>query len=95
MYRIKYVPEAESDLKKLRRDEPAAFKKAIKLLNELMEHSTTGIGHPHQLSGDRAGQWAQFITKKHRLVYQIRDMEVLVLVLTAYGHYDGQITTLS
>ena len=93
MYRIKYVPEAESDLKKLRRDEPAAFKKAIKLLNELMEHPTTGTGHPHRQSGDRAGQWARFITKKHRLVYQIRDMEVLVL--TAYGHYDGQITTLS
>ena len=29
-------------------------------------------------------------TKKHRLVYQIRDMEVLVLVLTAYGHYDDK-----
>ena len=90
MYRIKYVPDAEQDLKKLRRNEPSAFKKVVKLLNELAFHPTTGTGHPHQLSGDRAGQWSRSITKKHRLIYQIKDMEVLVLVLAAYGHYDDK-----
>ena len=37
---------------------------------------------------DRADQWSRRITKKHRLVYEIHDMEVVILVLTAYGHYD-------
>ena len=90
MYRISYVPDAEQDLKKLRRNEPSAFKKVVKLLNELALHPTTGTGHPHQLSGDRAGQWSRSITKKHRLIYQIRETEVLVLVLAAYGHYDDK-----
>jgi len=32
------------------------IKKAVKLLNELMQHPHTGTGHPEQLKGDRAGQ---------------------------------------
>lgn len=56
MYEIRYVPTAEDDLRKLKKSEPSAFKKAIILLNELVEHPTTGTGHPHQLSGDRVGQ---------------------------------------
>lgn len=90
MYEIRYVPTAEDDLRKLKKSEPSAFKKAVILLNELMKHPTTGTGHPHQLSGDRAGQWSRSITKKHRLVYQIKETEILVLVLSAYGHYDDK-----
>lgn len=90
MYEIKYVPNAEADLRRLKKSEPSAFKKAVKLLNELMEYPVTGTGHPHQLSGDRAGQWSRYITKKHRLVYKINGTEVLVLVFSAYGHYDDK-----
>lgn len=90
MYEIRYTQEAEADLRRLKKSEPMAFKKAVKLLNELLEHPTTGTGHPHQLSGDRAGQWSRSITKKHRLVYLIDGTEVLVLVLSAYGHYDDK-----
>ena len=38
-------------------------------------------------AGDRSGQWSLRISKRHRLVYEIQDTEVIVLVLTAYGHY--------
>ena len=86
MYKLKYTPDAEADLRKLKKSEPSAFKKAVHLLNEL----TTGTGHPHPLSNDRAGQWSRSISKKHRLVYQINDDEILVLVLSAYGHYDDK-----
>ena len=77
-------------MRKLKLHEPAAFKKAVRLLGELMEHPTTGTGHPHQLTGDRSGQWSRSITKKHRLVYEINDTEILVLILAAYGHYDDK-----
>lgn len=90
MYTIKYSDEAKADLALLRRSVPAAFKKATKFIAELMEHPYTGTGHPHPLTGDRAGEWSRSITKKHRLVYQVKDSEVLVLVLAAYGHYDDK-----
>ena len=90
MYRVKLLPSAEEDMIRLRRSEPKAFNKALDLLDELMEPPRTGTGHPEPLSGDRAGQWSRRITLKHRLVYEIRETEVVVLVLTAYGHYDDK-----
>ena len=81
---------AQSDLKRLKDDEPKAYVKALKLISELYEHPRTGTGKPEPLSGDRSGQWSRRITKKHRLVYEIHDVEVIVLVLTAYGHYDDK-----
>ena len=90
MYTITYSPQAEEDLRKLKRGEPAAFQKAFKLLNELVEHPKTGTGHPEPLKGKPEGRWSRQITKKHRLVYRIFETEVHVEVLTAYGHYEDK-----
>ena len=90
MYELVFSTKAEEDLAKLRRSEPAAHKKAVKLLNELMQHPQTGTGHPEQLKVDRTGQWSRTITKKHRLIYEIFETEVYVDVLSAYGHYDDK-----
>ena len=90
MYTITYSPEAEKGLAKLKRNEPEAFKKAVKLLNEIIVHPKTGTGHPEQLKGDRAGQWSRTITKKHRLIYEIIEKTVHVDILSAYGHYDDK-----
>ena len=42
MYKIIYSPKAIEDLQKLRRSEPAAYKKAEKFIQELKEHPKTG-----------------------------------------------------
>ncbi len=90
MYKINYTEKAEENLKKLKRSEPSAFKKVSKLLNELLLHPYSGTGHPEALRGDRSGQWSRQITKKHRLVYEVNENTVIVLVLSAYGHYDDK-----
>lgn len=90
VYNVIVTEDAQYDLKKLLHNEQAAYKKALKLIAELYNHPRTGTGKPEQLFGNRAGQWSRRINKKHRLVYEIRDMEVVVLVLTAYGHYDDK-----
>lgn len=90
MFDIIYSDKAKEDLAKLRHSEPNAFKKAVKLLNELMIHPQTGTGHPEKLKGDRSGQWSRTITKKHRLIYEIYEQEVYVIVLSSYGHYDDK-----
>lgn len=89
-YKIVNTPRADEDMVKLAQSEPKAFAKAQALIEELKEHPRTGTGHPEQLSGDRAGQWSRRITQKHRLVYEINDNEVIVLVLTSYGHYNDK-----
>lgn len=88
IYRIDFKEQAQIDLAILAKSEPKAFIKAKKLIEELKVHPRTGTGKPEPLSGNRTGEWSRRITKKHRLIYEIHDTEVVVLVLTAYGHYD-------
>jgi toxin YoeB len=89
-YELRYTPIANMGLANLERNEPKAFGKALRLLEEIQEHPRTGTGHPEQLSGDLTGKWSRRITKKHRLIYEIHDMEVIVIVISAYGHYSDK-----
>ena len=59
MYTITYAPEAKEGLAKLKRSEPASFKKAVKLLNEIADHPKTGTGHPEQLKGQPENRWSR------------------------------------
>ena len=90
IYRIEIKEQAELDLLRLAKSEPKAFAKAQRFIEEMKVHPKIGTGHPEPLRGDRAGQWSRQITKKHRMVYEIRETEVIVLVLTAYGHYNDK-----
>ena len=60
------------------------------LINELRIHPTTGTGKPEALKGVLKEQWSRRITGKHRLVYQIEEKKITVLVLSAYGHYEDK-----
>lgn len=90
IYELVFSKVADADLRRLKRNEPQAYKKAVKLLEELQEHPQTGTGKPEQLKGDRAGQWSRRITDRHRLVYEIEEEQVMVLILSSYGHYDDK-----
>ena len=90
MYEIEYTEIAKEHIRILRENDPAAFKKVTQLLLELIDHPKTGTGHPEQLKGADAGKWSRRINKKHRLVYEVYEKQVLVLVLAAYGHYDDK-----
>ncbi len=90
MYTLNFSKEALLGLEKLKKNEPTAFKKAGKLLEELLIHPTTGTGKPKPLTGDRVGQWSRRITDKHRLIYEIIDDIVEIYILSSYGHYDDK-----
>lgn len=89
-YSLKFRKQALEDLASLAINEKKAFAKAQILITELTEHPRTGTGKPEPLSGDRVGQWSRRINKKHRLIYEIHDNEVVVVVISAYGHYDDK-----
>lgn len=63
-----------------------AINKINTFLEELQVHPKTGTGHPEQLKG-HPNRWSRRITDKHRLIYEIQDEQVVVLVVSAYGHY--------
>ena len=90
MYKIKFSDRSKADLAKLKKSEPKALKKAVSFFKELRQHPKTGMGKPEQLKGNRTNQWSRRITDKHRLIYEIRDTEIIVIVISAYGHYDDK-----
>ena len=89
-YRIDFKEAAQADLVALAKSEPKAFLKAQALIEELKIHPRTGTGKPEPLKGDKHGRWSRRITDKHRLVYEVNGKEILVLVISAYGHYDDK-----
>lgn len=90
MYNIDYKDQALLDIAKLKKSEPAAYKKVVSFIEELKLHPKTGTGHPEPLKGMPEGRWSRQISKKHRLVYRIFETEVVVLVISSYGHYDDK-----
>ena len=90
VYEIRFTDLANQGLAKLAKSEPKAFQKALRYIEELQKHPHMGTGHPEPLKGKPEGRWSREITKKHRMVYRIFDTEVVVLVISAYGHYDDK-----
>lgn len=87
-YSIELTLDAENDIEKLKKSgDKKILIKIDKLLNELREHPTSGIGKPEQLKYYEAPTWSRRITDKHRLVYRIQEDKIVVLVLSFWGHY--------
>lgn len=87
MYRLEFTDEAIASISRFKRSNISSYKKIVKLLEELMEHPRTGTGRPEPLVGSNNITYSRRINKKDRLVYDIYDEIVTVLVITAEGHY--------
>jgi len=90
-YKIIFTDRAKDDITFLKKSDAYAYNKLRRLFVELITHPRTGIGKPKfERRGTGTGFWARRITDVHRLTYLIKDMEVIVTVLTAKGHYDDK-----
>ncbi|HLO54513.1 MAG TPA: Txe/YoeB family addiction module toxin [Saprospiraceae bacterium] len=87
-YRINFTKRADNDinliLKSGNKTDIANFRT---ILEELQNHPKTGTGKPELLKHELSGYWSRRINKKDRLVYQILEDEVIVVVVSALGHY--------
>ena len=89
-YIVEIKEQAQNDLKKLFKSEPKVYQKALSLIAELYDHPQTGTGKPEPLKGGEGALWSRRVSKKHRLIYEIAEAVVHVIVLSAYGHYDDK-----
>ena len=85
---LKFTTQAKEDLDWWKHNGDEASKRKIqRMLSELEEHPRTGTGKPEQLSGELSGVWSRRINKKDRILYEIHDEIIVVLVLSMRGHY--------
>jgi len=87
IYTLDFTDQARKDISVLKKSEPQAYKKLEKLLVELQEHPETGSGKPEKLKYNYSGKWSRRITEKHRLIYEIHENTVRVIVFNTFGHY--------
>ncbi|MDR1974768.1 MAG: Txe/YoeB family addiction module toxin [Bacteroidales bacterium] len=50
-------------------------------------HPRYGTGKPEPLKGALSQYYSRRVTKKHRLIYEIKDYILIVYVLSVSGHY--------
>lgn len=85
MYAVEYSKAADKTLKKWKKSNPRLFKKATAILIDIMEHPRTGIGHPEPLVGGKDITYSRHITADNRIIYDIYDEYVYVLVIQIRG----------
>ena len=90
MYAVEYSRSANKTLKKWKKSNPQLFKKATAILLDIMEHPRTGIGHPEPLVGGKDITYSRHITAHDRIIYDIYDEHVYVLVIQLEEHYDDK-----
>ena len=90
MYTIEYSKEADKTLRKWKKSNPNLFNKATKILFDIMQHPRTGIGHPEALIGGNDITYSRHITAHDRIIYDIYDNTVSVLIIKAEQHYNDK-----
>jgi len=87
-FRIKIKESAEKDLKKhYKSGNKKTIKRIDRILIELANHPTKGIGKPEKLKHNLSGYWSRRINQKDRMIYSIDGHKVTVTVVSALGHY--------
>lgn len=90
MYTLDFDPKVRKVMSKWKKSNPNLFRKLGKILDAIQDDPRTGIGHPEPLVGGGGITYSRHITAHDRIIYDIYDMEVHVLVIDFEGHYDDK-----
>jgi len=82
---LRFAPRAEKDAKKL--EAANLLEKAQNLLKIILEDPSKYPPQFEKLLGDLKGLFSRRINKKHRLVYDVRPLEQVIIVHSMFGHY--------
>lgn len=88
-YKVKIDPKVFEDIERhTKAGDKRLAAKVICLIDGLCLHPREGVGKPEQLKGYAGREiWSRRIDNKHRLIYQIKESELIVIAISAYGHY--------
>lgn len=90
MYKVSFDSKVEKTIAKWKKSNPNLHKKLIKIILDIAEHPRHGLGHPEPLIGGNDVTYSRHISKHDRIIYNIYDDEILVLVIQLEGHYSDK-----
>jgi len=90
-YQLSFTKEAVRSIEQLKKSRNLKLlEKLNELFDELREHPESGTGKPEKLRYYREPTWSRRLSRQHRIVYEIHDNVLIVLVLDILGHYDDK-----
>lgn len=89
-YRIDFTPTADKIIQKWKKSNPHLYKKLVKVMLSIAVNPRAGIGHPEALVGGHDITWSRHITANDRIIYDIYDDVVKVLIIQVEGHYNDK-----
>ncbi len=87
MYTLDFSKSAEKVLATYKQSNKAVWNKCVKILHELAEHPKTGQGKPEPLVGGNMITYSRRLDKGARIIYDIYEDEVRVLVIDVEGYH--------
>ena len=91
IYKVEISEQAHEDIDKhLRSGNKRLVAKINTFLAELALHPRKGTGQPERMRHTLVEQWSRHIDHRHRLVYEIEEDKLVVIAISAYGHYDDK-----
>ena len=87
-YLIEISRDAQKDLQHIKKaGRKADIEKVNLFFREIEENPRAGTGQPEQLKYQEGEVWSRRINKKDRFVYRIYEGKLVVLIVSALGHY--------
>lgn len=88
-YLVEIEKDAQKDIHKIYKSgNKTDIKRLEQIISELAENPRTGIGNPERLKHYQDEEfWSRQLNKKDRILYQIIENEVVVIVVSTLGHY--------
>ena len=69
------------------KNDKAILKRINNLIKDIKRSSFEGIGKPEPLKHGLSGYWSRRINDEHRLVYKVRDNQILIAQLKYHYKY--------
>ena len=66
-------------------DDRKTLQRVNRMIEEAARDPGVGIGKPERLSGDLSGYWSRRIDQEHRLIYTVREGDLIII--QARYHY--------
>lgn len=89
-YNVDFTKDAQRVVKKWKKSNPILYKKLVVILDEISMHPRIGTGHPEPLRGGNDITYSRRLSAHDRIIYDIYDETVTVLVIDVEGHYDDK-----
>ena len=89
-YKVEVSKDADKIIRKRKKSNPQLFNKYRSIFHELVDHPKTGTGHPEPMKGGNGITYSRRVTAHDRIVYDIYEDVITVLIIEVEGHYSDK-----